>query len=70
MQKAKYIFLMPPLLIVTATMAAALPSGSQTYYFSYRYNSLQNWGYKLNPKCCCVPTVILNKVVKRDLDQG
>tara|TARA_B110000438_G_scaffold160856_1_gene154118 strand:+ start:952 stop:1887 length:936 start_codon:yes stop_codon:yes gene_type:complete len=38
---AKYIFFMPPLLIVIATMAAALPSGSQTYYFSYRYNSLQ-----------------------------
>ena len=38
---AKYIFFMPPLLIVIVTLAAALPSGSQTYYFSYRYNSLQ-----------------------------
>ena len=39
---AKYIFSMPPLLTFIVTMAAALPSGSQTYYFSYRYNSLQN----------------------------
>ena len=38
---AKYIFSMPQLLIFIVTMAAALPSGSQTYYFSYRYNSLQ-----------------------------
>lgn len=38
---AKYIFLLPNLLIFTVTIAAALPSGSQTYYFSYRYNSLQ-----------------------------
>ncbi len=38
---AKYIFSMPPLLTFIVTMAAALPSGSQTYYFSYRYNSLQ-----------------------------
>ena len=38
---AKYIFTMPQLLIVITTLAAALPSGSQTYYFSYRYNSLQ-----------------------------
>ena len=38
---AKYIFNMPHLLIVIVTIAAALPSGSQTYYFSYRYNSLQ-----------------------------
>ena len=38
---AKYIFSMPPLLMFIVTMAAALPSGSQTYYFSYRYNSLQ-----------------------------
>ena len=38
---AKYIFSMPHLLIFIVTMAAALPSGSQTYYFSYRYNSLQ-----------------------------
>lgn len=39
---AKYIFFMSPLLIFIVTMAAALPSGTQTYYFSYRYNSLQN----------------------------
>ena len=38
---AKYIFFMPPILIIIVTMASALPSGSQTYYFSYRYNSLQ-----------------------------
>ena len=38
---AKYIFFMSPTLIAIATIAAALPSGSQTYYFSYRYNSLQ-----------------------------
>ena len=39
---AKYIFIMSPLLVFIVTIAAALPSGSQTYYFSYRYNSLQN----------------------------
>ena len=39
---AKYIFLMSPLLVFTVVMAAALPCGSQTYYFSYRYNSLQS----------------------------
>ena len=39
---AKYILLLSPLLVFTVTIAAALPSGSQTYYFSYRYNSLQN----------------------------
>ena len=38
----KYVFLLSPLLIFIVTMAAALPSGIQTYYFSYRYNSLQN----------------------------
>ena len=38
---AKYIFFMPQTLIIIATLASALPSGSQTYYFSYRYNSLQ-----------------------------
>jgi len=38
---AKYIFSMPSSLTFIVTMAAALPSGSQTYYFSYRYNSLQ-----------------------------
>ena len=39
---AKYILLMSPLLVFIVTVAAALPSGSQTYYFSYRYNSLQS----------------------------
>jgi len=39
---AKYILMMSPLLIFIVTIAAALPSGSQTYYFSFRYNSLQN----------------------------
>ena len=39
---AKYVFQLPSLLIFIITMAAALPSGTQTYYFSYRYNSLQN----------------------------
>ena len=38
---AKYVFGMPQLMITTVTLAAALPSGTQTYYFSYRYNSLQ-----------------------------
>ena len=38
---AKYILFMSPLLVFIVTMAAALPSGTQTYYFSYRYNSLQ-----------------------------
>ena len=35
------IFSMSQLLVTTVTLAAALPSGTQTYYFSYRYNSLQ-----------------------------
>ena len=39
---AKYIFAMPSLSIALVTMASALPSGSQTYYFSYRYHSLQD----------------------------
>ena len=39
---AKYIFLMPNLMILIVTLACALPSGSQTYYFSFRYNSLQS----------------------------
>ena len=38
---AKYIFLLSPLLVFIVTMAAALPSGAQTYYFSFRNNSLQ-----------------------------
>jgi len=39
---SKYLFQMDDLLIFIVTIAAALPSGSQSYYFSYRYNSLQN----------------------------
>jgi len=39
---SKYVFGMEPVLVFIVTMAAALPSGSQSYYFSYRYNSLQN----------------------------
>ena len=39
---SKYLFGMGPMLVFIVTMAAALPSGSQSYYFSYRYNSLQN----------------------------
>ena len=39
---AKYILFMSPLLVFIVTIAAALPSGTQTYYFSYRYNSLQD----------------------------
>ena len=39
---AKYILFMPPMLVFIVTIAAALPSGTQTYYFSYRYDSLQN----------------------------
>ena len=38
---AKYIFILSPMLIFIVTMAAALPSGTQTYYFSFRYNALQ-----------------------------
>ena len=39
---SKYLFNMDLMLVFIITMAAALPSGSQSYYFSYRYNSLQN----------------------------
>ena len=39
---SKYLFQMDNLLVFIVTIAAALPSGSQSYYFSYRYNSLQN----------------------------
>ncbi len=39
---SKYLFQMDSLLVFIITMAAALPSGSQSYYFSYRYNSLQD----------------------------
>jgi predicted permease len=36
---AKYIFNLEDLLVVTITIASALPSGSQSYYFAYRYNA-------------------------------
>ena len=36
---SKYIFHLDELLIITVTLAAALPSGSQTYYFAFRYNT-------------------------------
>ena len=39
---SKYIFKLDELLIITVTLAAGLPSGSQSYYFAYRYNSLKN----------------------------
>ena len=39
---SKYLFNMDLMLVFIVTMAAALPSGSQSYYFSYRYNSLEN----------------------------
>ncbi len=38
---AKYFFSMSPTLVFIVTLAAALPSGSQTYFFSYRYNALK-----------------------------
>ena len=37
---AKYLFHLNPNLTFMVTFAAALPSGIQTYYMSYRYNSL------------------------------
>jgi len=36
---SKYIFNLEDLLIITVTLASALPSGSQAYYFAFRYNS-------------------------------
>jgi predicted permease len=36
---AKYIFSLDDLLVITITIASALPSGSQAYYFAYRYNT-------------------------------
>ena len=38
---ANFILELDNLLVIIVTMAAALPSGSQSYYFAYRYNSLQ-----------------------------
>ena len=38
---SKFILNLDELLVIIVTMAAALPSGSQSYYFAYRYNSLK-----------------------------
>ena len=38
---AQFILELDSLLVIIVTMAAALPSGSQSYYFAYRYNSLK-----------------------------
>ena len=38
---AHFILELDSLLVIIVTMAAALPSGAQSYYFAYRYNSLQ-----------------------------
>jgi predicted permease len=38
---AHFLLELDSLLVIIVTMAAALPSGSQSYYFAYRYNSLQ-----------------------------
>ncbi len=38
---ANFILDLDNLLVIIVTMAAALPSGSQSYYFAYRYNSLK-----------------------------
>jgi malonate transporter and related proteins len=36
---SKFFFQLDELLVITVTLAAALPSGSQTYYFAFRYNA-------------------------------
>ncbi len=36
---SKYVFNLEELLIIIVTLASALPSGSQSYYFAFRYNS-------------------------------
>ena len=38
---SKFILNLDELLVIIVTMAAALPSGSQSYYFAYRYDSLK-----------------------------
>ena len=38
---ANYLLGLDDLLVIIATVAAALPSGSQSYYFAYRYDSLK-----------------------------
>ena len=38
---SKFILGLDELLVIIVTMAAALPSGSQSYYFAYRYDSLK-----------------------------
>ena len=35
---SKYVLNLEDLLIITVTLASALPSGSQAYYFAFRYN--------------------------------
>ena len=39
---SKFILNLNELLVIIVTMAAALPSGSQSYYFAYRYDSLKD----------------------------
>ena len=39
---AEFILGLDELLVIIVTMAAALPSGSQSYYFAYRYDSLKD----------------------------
>ena len=36
---SKFLLNLDELLVMTVTLAAALPSGSQTYYFAFRYNA-------------------------------
>ena len=38
---SEFILNLNELLVIIVTMAAALPSGSQSYYFAYRYDSLK-----------------------------
>ena len=38
---SKFILDLDQLLVIIVTMASALPSGSQSYYFAYRYDSLK-----------------------------
>ena len=38
---ANFLLELDSLFVIIVTLAAALPSGSQSYYFAYRYDSLQ-----------------------------
>ena len=38
---SRFVLGLDELLVIIVTMAAALPSGSQSYYFAYRYDSLK-----------------------------